>query len=74
MKKGYFRNVVNESYVSSSYKEAPIFGGSMQVILHTAEDIEHIAKAIEEGTVNEDNIQQLYGIAAEMKEYYENNK
>lgn len=73
--KGYLRNVVNEAYANiKSDKECPIFGGPMKVILHVAEDIEHIAKAVEDGTVNEDNLQQLYGIAAEMREYYEKNK
>ena len=72
MKKGYLRNVVNESYVTP--KSAPIFGGPMITLLYTAEDIEAIAQAVEAGKADEDMIKQLYGIASEMKEYYEQNK
>ena len=72
MKKGYFRNVVNENYVN--IKSAPIFGGPMITLLYTAEDIEAIAQAVESGNVDESMIKQLYGIASELKEYYENNK
>jgi hypothetical protein len=64
----------NQPAAGTSFKEAPIFGGPMRVLLDTAQDIEHIARAVQDGTVDQDNIKQLFGIAAEMKEYYERNK